>query len=805
MSQTKNGDSKYIYSFGELNVELKSYAGGKGGTLAYLYQLGFPVPHGFVVMPQAFDGDHLKEAAWEAIKEKIQPIFRKNRNITFAVRSSALAEDSAKASFGGQFETKLDVDFDSLYQAILKVHESRVSDRVKAYSEAKGITFEHEVAVVIQELIHSDFSGILFTGDPVSGDRNHMVGNYAYGLGDRLVSGEVDAIEFQLKRPRGEYKGPSEFQNYASKLYHMGLKIEKKLGLPQDIEFAISKGKVHLLQSRPITTFVSIDPVTFEANSSYIGDLAWSNQMMAEIYPKALTPVSWSIWEIIYNALTSYDKMRQIFEYDLPVIGCIAGRPYLNYSFMYSFLLKLLRSEKRANEMIERTMGTHPKDFTIPLIKISFLSVLTKIIPDELRKELKKRGLIKNFDQLASENVKYCKQAQETIAEIETKYELLETWIQTKTKFLDFFTMQDHMNEQFAFKNRSLTNLMDKYLNKEESEKLFSTISTGTDELASTGQLVGLHKIIIGEMTKEEYMDEYGHRDSLENYLSIPRPYENPTWLDNQIKEFKESGIDFQRLLNDRDRTFNETYEEIYQKIGQKKARTIKKTIDEYNDLCDKRERVRTELSRILGVIRTFLLRAGELTQLGEDIFYLTIDEIVKLLSTTDDDIHEIAYIPLRRETHNKNLRLPTLPTWIRGRFDPFQWAEDPNRNIIVYDPSLKKYPIEDETIIKGRPGSSGQYEGVVCRIDDPKEGFQLKKGEILVTNTTNIGWTILFSKAGAIVTDIGAVLSHAAIVARELGIPAVVGSGDASVRLKTGDRILVDGSKGIVKILDRA
>ncbi|WP_455464104.1 PEP/pyruvate-binding domain-containing protein, partial [Candidatus Hodarchaeum mangrovi] len=719
--------------------------------------------------------------------------------------SSALAEDSVQASFGGQFETELDVNFSSLYQAILKVHESRMSDRVKAYSEAKGITFEHEVAVVVQELIHSDFSGVLFTGDPVSGDRDHMVGNYIHGLGDQLVSGEKDAIEFQFKKPKGKYDGPAEFQQFASQLYKLGMKIERELGLPQDIEFAISKGKVYILQSRPITTFVAIDPVTFKTNATFSGDLAWSNQIMAEVFPKPLTPASWSVWEILYNALISYDKMKQIFEYELPVIGCIAGRPYLNFSFMYSFLLKLLRSDKRAREMIERTMGTPPKDLTIPLLKISLLTVLTKIIPDELAKDRRKRKLMKNFDHLASENSIYCRETRKKIIEIEKKQDLLKVWIETKAVFLDFQTMQDYVNEQFAYKNRSLTSLLDKNLNKEDSEKFYATISIGSDELASAGQLVGLHRIVVGEMSQEEYLDEYGHRDTFENYLSVPRPYENSSWLESQIQEFKESGIDFRSLLRDREQMFLETFQEISGKIGQKKARKIKKTIDEFNEFCEKRELVRTELSRVLGLIRAFLLRAGELTKLNDDIFYLTIDEICKLLSIEDDDIPELAYIPLRRETHKQNEKLPTLPTWIRGRFDPFQWAENPHRNIVIYDPDLKEYVIEDENTIEGKAGSAGQYEGIVRRIDDPSEGHKLLKGEILVTNTTNIGWTILFSKAGAIVTDIGAVLSHAAIVARELGIPAVVGTGTGSVRLKTGDRVLVDGSKGIVRIIQRA
>jgi len=106
------------------------------------------------------------------------------------------------------------------------------------------------------------------------------------------------------------------------------------------------------------------------------------------------------------------------------------------------------------------------------------------------------------------------------------------------------------------------------------------------------------------------------------------------------------------------------------------------------------------------------------------------------------------------------------------------------------------------ERVIKGQPGSAGCVEGHVRRIDSPDEGNQLRPGEILVTTATNVGWTPLFPRAAAVVTDIGGSLSHAAIVARELGIPAVVGCGDATMRLRTGDRVRVDGGRGVVETL---
>ena len=138
----------------------------------------------------------------------------------------------------------------------------------------------------------------------------------------------------------------------------------------------------------------------------------------------------------------------------------------------------------------------------------------------------------------------------------------------------------------------------------------------------------------------------------------------------------------------------------------------------------------------------------------------------------------------------------------IRGRFDPYIWAKDPNARQDVFDPHNTEVPTETSDTLTGLPGSAGRVEGLVRIIRSPLESDSFTTGEILVASSTNVGWTPLFPKAAAVITDVGAPLSHAAIVARELGIPAVVGVGNATMRLKTGDRVLVDGAKGTVKII---
>lgn len=161
-----------------------------------------------------------------------------------------------------------------------------------------------------------------------------------------------------------------------------------------------------------------------------------------------------------------------------------------------------------------------------------------------------------------------------------------------------------------------------------------------------------------------------------------------------------------------------------------------------------------------------------------------------------------MAFIPARRETYAKYSALPPYPAVINGRFDPIQWAADPDRHSDYFD-AHTPVTVLSTGAITGFPGAACGVEGLVRRLDIFEEGYQFQPGEILVSVSTNIGWTPLFPLASAIVTDVGAPLSHAAIVARELGIPAVVGCGNATMRLRTGDRVRVDGGRGIVEIIE--
>jgi len=210
------------------------------------------------------------------------------------------------------------------------------------------------------------------------------------------------------------------------------------------------------------------------------------------------------------------------------------------------------------------------------------------------------------------------------------------------------------------------------------------------------------------------------------------------------------------------------------------------------------REATRSELVRVFWALRTFVLRAGALTGQGEALLFLSINEILAVLGGDDAPLSSL---PALRATYARYCTLPPYPTLIRGHFDPFQWVADPKRRSDVFDASGNTHTDASATIT-GFPGAAGIVESRARVIATAEKGDQLQAGEILVTSVTKVGWTPLFPHAAAVVSDVGTPLSHAAIVARKLGILDVIGCGNATMRLHTDDWVRVNGEQGTAEML---
>ncbi len=761
---------RLVYFFSELTTEHQQFAGGKGGTLGQLYQRGYPMPNGFVIMPTAFGKDELTPEAWVQVQEYLEQMRKNGSRISFAVRSSALCEDSSMASFAGQFDTVLEVRTDNeVLKAVRTVRQSRHSKEVRAYSEVKGIVKSDDMAVVVQQMVPADISGVLFTADPVTGSRNEMTGNYVFGLGEKLVSGQAKAHTFILKQSTGiwrrcSYDGPPELKKFANKLYRMGSQLEKELGCPQDIEWSITGRKLYLLQSRPITTLVGYNPVTGEWNDSMTGDYLWSNVNFGEAIPQVMTPLSWSVQLFIsgaYKILPGY-----------PPSGNIGGRPYINISIPASVLHALGKNRKDILQFLEGTLYTRiPDEMEIPIISLPLWSKIP-ILLNLVKIQRRQRSTIRELPRYLAANPDWCTRIQEQIQKTNNRAELNSLWQNEigphlSSSIWKIIGTVAYSTDYTMKLRRELTGLV----GPDDADTLISSLSSSSDIkdgaglLASLGPILGIAKVARREIDREKYLAQYGHRGPNEFELSVHRPVEDSGWFDEQLEQFRKSPVDVEALLSKQRAQFTAAWNR-FQANHPRKSQKMRRRIDEVAPRARSREAVRSEYVRDRWVARTFALRAGQLTGLNDDIFFLTIEEVLDVLAGNKTAVN---FIPARKETYIRYSNLPAYPSIIRGRFDPFRWAAGPNRCNDIYDAFESTSSFTNDSgytkpnVIKGSAGSAGRIEGVVRRLDYPQEGEQLQKGEILVTSQTDIAWTPLFPRAAAIVTDVGAPLSHAA------------------------------------------
>ncbi len=537
------------------------------------------------------------------------------------------------------------------------------------------------------------------------------------------------------------------------------------------------------------------DPQTGDWNDSLLGDFLWSNVNTNEALPDVMTPVSWSLWQIYF---IDTNPVRLPDRY--PFCGNIAGRAYMNLSLVISFYRSVGMDLRRGMHADLLGLAQADLDLDIPLIPMLPLAALWMVLPGRLESKRfaarNPRGLVDFLAQTPG----WCRAERERLGGLDDGA-LLDAWrAGIKPRFMDACRWLRSVSMNFADPATRLRRELAKVVGEADSVTILSNLAGDSAELESLGPLVGLGRLARGEITRQAYLESYGHRGPHELELSEQGDDERPESLDEQVADFLRSKSDAEGLLAiQREKSFA-AWQRLARMIPGRVPR-LRGQLESLTTAARGREALRSEYTRLARLTRHFLLRAGELTGLKDGIFFLMLEEVEAALS---GNLRATEFIPIRRAAWQRQCSLPLYPPVIIGRFDPFLWAADPNRRSDYYD-TRHAQAVSASPVIKGFPGAAGIVVGTVRRIDRPEDGSQLQMGDVLVTATTNIGWTSLFPRLSAIVTDVGAPLSHAAIVAREMGIPAVVGCGNATMLLKTGDRVKVDGSTGMVEILEKA
>ena len=781
-----------VYRLGTV-PETETTAGGKARSLSALVRAGQRVPRGLVVLPRAFGEAGRPEPARAALDSELR---RLNSQGRCAVRAAATAEDSAAASFAGAYETLLDVPADGVVEAIGRVRASATAGRVAAYSQATGV-HAGDVAVVVQQMVPAQYAGVLFTVHPLTGDLSTMLGTVVAGLGEAVVSGDQTGEQFTLARPSGGFDGPDVLRQYAAALHAAAHRIEGSFGgTPQDIEWAVADGKVWILQARPITTLNPWHPRTGDLDDTASGNCLWSATNLSEANPEAQTPLTMSLtrYQQAHGGPSMALRGREM-------AGYVGGRPYANLTVQITSRRgKAAKIEPReAYRKLAGWWGDLPPEVPIPLLPMTSEDWTEAGIP--LLGGLVTMGLTRlRLPRFLRTHEERCADLTRRVERCERPAELRRLWDEDLLPFgIGSFWAVIASGSTYP---ATLELTLREQYGEELTAALVSNLSGLVDDFASLGPAAGLREVKAGRLAREEYLARFGHRGVNESELAWPRPSEDPGWLDRSLAE-----LDDVTTVADLRRRQQDAYDAALTQIAATDARAAKRVAARLLRAAKQaalREAARSEGVRSTGVVRRFALRAGELLGIGEDVFMLTVDE---LLAALDGDTAAYSFVGARRELHERYRALPPLPGVIVGRFDPLAWADSPDRNpaVFVAGADVASPASDDDGVIVGHAGAAGRAEGTVRRLDSYADAAGLKPGEILVTQLTNIGWTPLFPRAGGIVTDLGAPLSHAAIVARELGIPAVVGCGDATVRLHTGDRVLVDGAAGRVTVLSRA
>ena len=770
---------KYIFDLKTIPREKMDRAGGKASSLSLMMKnLKMNIPSGYVITADGFRDGKLTD---EASEELNQTIAKLDRLKTYAVRSSAIGEDGENNSFAGQYETLTDVIVPKIRDAVKQVAASAKSDRVEEYKNRNDIAGEG-IGIVIQEFVKPEFAGVIFTSDIITGKDDKIVGNYVHGEGEKLVSGSENAEEFRIGVLNCSYEGNPEIARFSKTLHRYSLAIRSFYGMPMDIEWAISGGRVYILQARPITTLRRIDPRTYDVNGTRSGYKLLTKTNVGEIFMKPVSPMTFSVLEKINDILGLPDWL-----------DCICGQEYMNISVMCSLMVSFGKSREKAYETVRELVGEIPEGVEIPVSpfdKKAFMRKIKALLFPKNKSTLSKKEkheMVLNLDKIADDLILEVRKINDSTA-------LMNYWDNVLVKYLN-----DGLASIMTESGTSLVPLFGtrKKIAKIAGEDMANRLCTGcVGILDCMKPMLLLEDVASGAMTREEYIRTCGHRCADEMELMASRPYEDPTFPDALLKDLSASSSNLHQMQENQQKAYEEAVAEFKKKYPSK-ARWFDKEIAKFIHANAFREDIRSKGVRIFCVFREYILKAGELEGLGTDIFMLSYDEMFALLKGDKTAVH---YIPARKESLEKYNSYPGFPNLVVGRFDPDTWMADPNRryDVFVSDRAGSGNVSSD---VKGFAGAAGIVTGTVRVVEDVSQIDEIIEGEILVTRATNIGWTVAFHKVSAIVTDIGAPLSHAAIVAREFGIPAVVGCRNATSVLKTGDVVTVDGSKGTVVI----
>ena len=784
------------------------------------------------------EGMHIPDDISEEITYHLTRLGEKE---AYAVRSSATAEDLPIASFAGQQDTYLNViGKENILKHISKCWASLFTDRAVIYRIQNGFTHRKVyMSVVVQKMIFPQAAGILFTADPVTSHRKILSIDASFGLGEALVSGLVNADSYKVHNSvivdkkvsakkiaihalkqggTKEQKIKPEMHNSQAltdeqilQLEHIGRKIEEHFGYPQDIEWCLADDKFYIVQSRPITTLYPIPETNDKENRVYIS--VGHQQMMTD----SIKPLGLSLWQLtvvrpMYKAggrlfvdvtqqLASHDSRKML----LDVIG--QHDPLIKDALTTIIdrkdFIKLLPGDKHEKTLAKSNQAPTPVDFK------TLNDYDPAIVPDLInRSETSIQGLKHNIQTKSGadlvdfvlddmQQLRKSVLAPESFGVIMTAMNAA-SWINEKMKeWLNEKNVADTLSQSLPNNVTSQMGLA--LLDVADVIRPYPEVIEYLQYVKEDSFLNELVKFTGGQKVKDainNYLNKYGMRCAGEIDITRTRWSEKPVTLVplilSNIKNFEpgESKRRFEQGLQEALKKKHELLHRLSQlPDGEKKVEETKRMIDLVRNLAGYREYPKYAIvSRYFVYKQALLKEAAQLVQANvihekEDIYYLTFNELQEVIRTNKLDPEIIT----KRKHEYKIYEKLTPPRVITS-----------DGEIIAGRYKRENLPVG---AIVGLPVSSGVIEGR-ARVILNMEDADLEEGDILVTAFTDPSWTPLFVSIKGLVTEVGGLMTHGAVIAREYGLPAVVGVENATRLIKDGQQIRVHGTEGYVEIL---
>ena len=765
-------------------------------------------------------------------------------NGPYAVRSSSPEEDLAGASFAGQYETVLNVDTAEIEEAIRSCFASCLDSRVLLYKqEMKFERMAPTIAVVVQQQVPSESSGVVFSLNPLTNDYDEILINASWGLGEALVSGDITPDSVVVSKVTGDIvehrignKGGDRAEEACLDQVQIGelsaevKRIEELFDTPVDVEWAFSGGRLHVLQARPITAYVPMAPELLTEPGAprrlYLdGYLTDGITMSGPVSPMGSELLAHLVEYMLAWAVGPVEKLR-LDDYGIRIAG---GRMYIALSAYLHVMGKGKALAKQAESMdptiaailtspeLEQyrppTVPKHMRRLALflPLPKVLWrMRRAVQVVVRASRKpqifQAEYSQILADFEEHVRRPIDFDQPLVEAIGEdmmragtvtMDSSYPaFMVFWIATfRIKAL----IDDTSEEQAALVDALLSGYEDDMVVNmghalfDMAQLLPTDAFDDLQQLVSALQARSLPEKFLARW--DTFVFDYGHRGPLEMDLLNPRYGDSPRLILRQIATLARSGGTFNPhdMQAKQVKGREEAYQKLLELLPARKGKKLKKLYTDIQSYNGAREYFKHHITELYHRYRKHTMRRadqfvadGRLDR-ADDVFQLSFEDV--------DRAHADASMDIRALVAEKGALFVKQCAQVRH----FPLAIDSRGR--VFRPQVPSTDEPEGTLV-GTAVSAGVATGPIKVLNDPFEK-EVEPGDILVAVTTDPGWTPLFINAAAVILEIGGELQHGALVAREYGKPCVSGIADVTHQFEDGQIVEVDGNTGRVRLVD--